>query len=142
MLYLKFLITGLVAGIAAGFFGIGGGLVIVPALVYLAGFSQHKATGTSLAILLPPLGIGAVYEYAKKGNVDWTAAIIIGLLLALGAWFGGKYANQLKGPTLQLAFGIFAIVMGGYTIYTATTKIKAQSSHVVVKTSAPVNKAE
>ncbi|BCM92948.1 hypothetical protein IAD21_04832 [Abditibacteriota bacterium] len=119
------LLTGLVAGIAAGFFGIGGGLVIVPALVYFAGFSQHKATGTSLAILLPPLGIGAVYEYAKKGNVDWQAAAIIAVLLAIGAWFGGKYANQLKGPTLQLGFGIFAVVMGGYTIYTSVTKLKA-----------------
>ena len=142
MLYLKFLLTGLVAGIAAGFFGIGGGLVIVPSLVYLAGFSQHKATGTSLAILLPPLGIGAVYEYAKKGNVDWTAAAIIAVLLALGAWIGGKYANQLKGPTLQLAFGIFAIVMGGYTIYTATTKLKAQSSSVVVKVEPPTNESK
>ncbi len=124
-MYLKFLLTGLVAGIAAGFFGIGGGLVIVPALVYFAGFSQHKATGTSLAILLPPLGIGAVYEYAKKGNVDFKAAAIIAVLLAIGAWFGGKYANQLKGPTLQLGFGIFAVVMGGYTIYTAATKLKS-----------------
>ncbi len=125
MLLFKLLLTGLVAGIAAGFFGIGGGLVIVPALVYFAGFSQHKATGTSLAILLAPLGIGAVLEYNKNGDVDWKAAAIIGVLLALGAWFGGKYANQLKGPTLQLAFGVFAVVMGSYTIYTAVNKLKS-----------------
>ncbi len=122
---LKFLLTGLVAGIAAGFFGIGGGLIIVPSLVYFAGFSQHKATGTSLAILLAPLGLGAVIEYAKKDNVDWRAAAIIGILLALGAWIGGKYANQLKGPPLQLAFGVFAVVMGSYTIWSAMTKLKA-----------------
>lgn len=120
----KLLLTGLMAGIAAGFFGIGGGLIIVPALVYMLGFSQHKATGTSLAILLPPLGIGAVYEYHKKGNVDIRAALIIGVLLALGAWLGGKYANQLKGPTLQLAFGVFAMVMGAYTIVTALAKMR------------------
>ncbi len=125
MFYFKLLLTGLVAGIAAGFFGIGGGLIIVPSLVYFAGFSQHKATGTSLAILLPPLGLGAVLEYAKKGNVDWTAAAIIGVLLALGAWIGGKYASQLKGPTLQLAFGVFAVVMGSYTIWSAVSKLKA-----------------
>jgi uncharacterized membrane protein YfcA len=141
VLYFKFLLTGLVAGIAAGFFGIGGGLVIVPALVYLAGFSQHKATGTSLAILLLPLGLGAVYEYAKKDNVDWTAAAIIAVLLSLGAWFGGKYANQLKGPTLQLAFGIFAVVMGSYTIYTATAKLKAAQT-VAVEAAPPVAKPE
>ncbi|RYX84770.1 sulfite exporter TauE/SafE family protein [bacterium] len=140
-MYFKFLLTGLVAGIAAGFFGIGGGLVIVPALVYFAGFSQHKATGTSLAILLPPLGIGAVYEYAKKGNVDWTAATIIAVLLAFGAWFGGKYANQLKGPTLQLAFGIFAVVMGSYTIYTSVLKLKTPPAPpAIVETAPPLAK--
>ena len=126
MATLKLIFTGIIAGIAAGFFGIGGGLIIVPSLVYLMGFSQHKATGTSLAILLPPLGAGAVYEYAKKGNVDWKAAIIIGSLLAVGAWAGGKYANQLKGPTLQLGFGVFAIVMGAYTIVTAMAKLRNQ----------------
>jgi hypothetical protein len=118
------LITGLIAGVCAGFFGIGGGLVIVPLLVYFLGFSQHKATGTSLTVLLPPLGAGAVYEYYKKGNVDFKAALVIGVLLAIGAWMGGKYANQLKGPTLQLAFGIFAVVMGSYTIFTAISKMK------------------
>ena len=122
---IKLTFIGLLAGIAAGFFGIGGGTVIVPALVFLAGYSQQRATGTSLAILLPPLGLGAVYEYAKHDNVDWTAAIIIGLLLAIGAWAGGRYANILKGPTLQLAFGIFMVVVGGYTIWASLTKIKA-----------------
>lgn len=125
MLYVKLLLTGLLAGIAAGFFGIGGGLVIVPSLVYFAGFSQHKATGTSLAILLPPLGLGAVLEYSKRGNVDWKAAAIIGVMLALGAWIGSKYANGLKGPALSLGFGIFAVVMGSYTIWTAVSKMKA-----------------
>ena len=122
----KLLLTGLVAGIAAGFFGIGGGLIIVPALVYLLGFEQHKATGTSLAILLPPLGLGAVMEYHRKGNVDFHAAIVIGTLLALGAWIGSKYANQLKGPSLQLAFGVFAVVMGAYTVWSALVKMRSK----------------
>lgn len=125
MQLIALLFTGLAAGISAGFFGVGGGLIIVPLLVYLLGFSQHKATGTSLAVLLPPLGIGAVYEYYKKGNVDIRAALIIGVLLALGAWLGSKYANQLKGPTLQLAFGVFAVVMGTYTIFSALMKLRS-----------------
>ena len=124
MVALKLVFTGILAGIAAGFFGIGGGIIIVPSLVYLMGFSQHKATGTSLAILLPPLGLPAVYEYAKKGNVDWQAALVIGSLLALGAWAGGKYANNLKGPSLQLGFGVFALVVGAYTIVTALAKMR------------------
>ncbi|HEX8834389.1 MAG TPA: TSUP family transporter, partial [Abditibacteriaceae bacterium] len=68
--------VGLLAGISAGFFGIGGGLIIVPALVYFLGFTQHKATGTSLACLLPPVGIAAVLEYHRKGNVDIKVAAI------------------------------------------------------------------
>lgn len=121
------LVTGLIAGVAAGFFGIGGGLVIVPALVWLLGFSQHKATGTSLACLLPPLGIGAVYQYANKGNVDIRAACVIGTMLLLGGWLGGKYANQMKGPQLSLGFGIFCVLTGIYTIVTALQKMKSQA---------------
>ena len=120
---LLLLLVGLIAGVASGFFGIGGGLVIVPALVYILGFSQHKATGTSLVCLLPPLGIGAVYEYSKKGNIDVRAAIIIATMLLIGGWFGGKYANKMSGPHLSLAFGIFAILTGAYTIWAAMQKI-------------------
>ena len=119
------LATGLIAGVAAGFFGIGGGLVIVPALVYLLRFSQHKATGTSLACLLPPLGIGAVYQYAIKGNVDVRSAVVIGTMVLLGGWLGGKYANQMKGPQLSLGFGIFCVLVGIYTIVTALQKMKS-----------------
>jgi uncharacterized protein len=61
---LLFIAIGLAAGVLSGVFGIGGGVVIVPALIYLAGFTQHKATGTSLAVLLPPIGIGAMWEYS------------------------------------------------------------------------------
>lgn len=125
LLLVKLLITGLVAGVAAGFFGIGGGLIIVPALVYLAGFSQQEATGTSLAILLAPLGLGAVIEYNKKGYVDWKAAAIIGILVALGAWLGGKTAVKLPETTLKMAFGIFAIVAGIQTIWSAYVKMRA-----------------
>lgn len=119
------LFTGFLAGVAAGFFGIGGGLIIVPALVFFNGFTQHKATGTSLAALLLPVGFMAVYEYHKKGNVDWRAAMIIGSLIVLGSWASAYFANTaIKGPQLKLAFGLFAIVMGGYTIWTALPKVK------------------
>lgn len=121
---LLLLLVGLIAGVAAGFFGIGGGLVIVPALVFILGFTQHKATGTSLVCLLPPLGIGAVYEYSKNGNVDLRAAAVIATMLLLGGWFGGKYANKMSGPHLSLAFGVFAICVGAYTIWTAVNKLR------------------
>lgn len=122
---LLLLLTGLAAGISAGFFGIGGGLVIVPALVYILGFTQQKAIGTSLACLLPPLGIGAVYQYWKSDNVDVRAATVIGSMLLIGGWFGGKYANKINGAQLSFAFGIFAVAAGFYTIWTALMKIKS-----------------
>jgi hypothetical protein len=65
-----FTAIGVVGGVMGGFFGVGGGIVIVPALIYMAGFSQHQATGTSLAVLLPPIGLGAAMEYYRHGNVN------------------------------------------------------------------------
>ncbi|MRR14085.1 sulfite exporter TauE/SafE family protein, partial [archaeon] len=75
--YLILILIGLVSGVVSGIFGIGGGVLIIPALVYLLGFSQHTATGTSLAILLPPVGLGAVMEYYRRGNVDIRTALIV-----------------------------------------------------------------
>jgi len=68
--WLLFVLIGTLGGVASGLFGVGGGIVIVPALIYWAGFSQHMATGTSLAVLLPPIGLAAVFEYYRHGNVD------------------------------------------------------------------------
>src|SRR5512139_1816526 len=70
-------LIGVVGGVFAGLFGVGGGIVLVPALIYAAGFSQHKATGTSLAVLLPPIGLAATFEYWRHGNVDVKAAAIL-----------------------------------------------------------------
>ncbi len=117
------ILIGLSAGIASGLFGIGGGVLIVPALVYLLGFSQHKATGTSLVILLPPVGLGAVLEYYRSDNVDWKAAFIVAACLFIGAWFGAFLANKLAGPTLRLLFGLFVVAIGFYTINGALSSI-------------------
>ena len=73
-------IIGNLGGILAGLFGIGGGIIIVPALIYWAGFSQHMATGTTIAVLLPPIGLAADFEYYRHGNVDiWVAIILLPL---------------------------------------------------------------
>lgn len=105
-------LIGFVAGVLSGVFGIGGGVVIVPALVYLAGFDQHRATGTSLATLLPPIGVGAAIEYYRNGAVDVRAAVIIAIMIALGAWLSALGAARVSGPHLRLAFGIFVIGLG------------------------------
>ncbi len=121
--FLLLLLIGLVAGILSGIFGIGGGIVIVPALIYLLGFSQHKATGTSLAVLLPPIGIAAVLEYYHHDNVDLSAALIIAVASILGAWLGSLFANRLSGPMLRLAFGVFVVAMGFYLIVGAVKRL-------------------
>jgi uncharacterized membrane protein YfcA len=105
-------LIGLVSGLASGVFGIGGGVLIVPGLIYLAGFTQHRATGTSLAVLLPPVGLAATLEYYRHGNVDFRAALIVAALVFVGGWLGALLANRVAGPYLRLAFGIFIVALG------------------------------
>ena len=121
--WLILLFIGLFGGVTSGLFGIGGGVVIVPALVYWAGFSQHKATGTSLAVLLPPIGLAATLEYYRNGNVDLRAALIIATTMLVGAWGGAFISNQIKGPHLRLIFGVFVTGLGIYLLYGACRRL-------------------
>jgi uncharacterized protein len=116
MVYI-YIVIGLGAGISAGIFGIGGGVIIVPALVFLAGYGQEKAIGTSLAVLLPPVGLLAVLEYYRNGNVDLKAALIIAASLFGGAWLGSLGAHKMGEPLLKVSFGIFIIGLGIWMIY-------------------------
>lgn len=118
-----FVVIGLLGGVASGLFGVGGGIVVVPALIYWAGFSQHMATGTSLAVLLPPIGLAATIEYYRHGNVDVRAAILLAVTMFLGAWLGAYFANQMKGPHLRLLFGVFLSVLGIYLVYGASRRL-------------------
>jgi len=121
--WLLFVLIGTLGGVASGLFGVGGGIVIVPALIYWAGFSQHMATGTSLAVLLPPIGLAAVFEYYRHGNVDIRAAVILAAMMFVGAWFGAYLANHISGPHLRLMFGIFICILGIYLIYGALKRL-------------------
>jgi uncharacterized protein len=118
-----FVAIGSIGGLLAGHFGVGGGIVLVPGLIYLAGFSQHRATGTSLAVLLPPIGLGATIEYYRHGNVDVPAAIILALTMFVGTWVGAFAANKIAGPYLRLMFGVFVWVLGGYLIFGASRRL-------------------
>lgn len=128
--------TGLTAGVLSGLFGIGGGIVIVPALIYLLGFTTQKATGTSLVVLLPPVGIGAVLEYARNGQVDWKAALAIVIGLFLGATFGAIFANKISPASMKLLFSLFIIGMGFYSLYNALIQLNPpvrQSTQLISK---------
>ena len=100
------LAIGIAAGILAGMVGVGGGIIIVPALVYFFGMSQKMAQGTSLAVLLPPTGLFAFIQYYRAGQVDLKVAGLIVLGLLLGGWFGGGWAQQLSGPALRKGFAL------------------------------------
>ena len=101
------ILLGLCVGLAVGLMGIGGGIVLVPALVYLMGMSQHMAQGTSLFIQLPPVGLGALYTYWKKGNVDLRVGLICALGFLVGGYFGSMIAIRIPSNDLRGIFGIF-----------------------------------
>ena len=114
------IIIGLIAGILSGFVGVGGGVVIVPALVYVLGMSQHQAQGTSLFVLLLPIGILAVFNYWKSGNVNWKFGLIIALTFVVGGYIGSKVALKLSPALVKLIFGAvmayvsFRMILSGY----------------------------
>jgi uncharacterized membrane protein YfcA len=102
---------GLAAGVLAGLFGIGGGIVIGPALILLRGFSPQMAVGTSLGALLLPVGALGAWEYYRRGNLDITASLWVALGLLIGAWLGARLALSISGPMLQKGFAIFLVVI-------------------------------
>lgn len=106
-----FVVIGLAAGVLAGLFGIGGGIVIVPALALGAGMGYKRALGTSLAALLLPVGILAAREYWAAGNVDVRAALLLALGLTVGAGISAHYAQSVSQATLQRAFAVLMVVM-------------------------------
>jgi uncharacterized membrane protein YfcA len=95
----------------------------VPALIYFAGFDQHRATGTSLAVLLPPVGIGAAFEYYRHGGIDIRAAAIVAVSLLIAGWLSAIAANRLSENYLRLAFGVFVIGLGISVTYDAMQRI-------------------
>jgi uncharacterized protein len=104
------LLLGLGVGILVGLLGIGGGVVLVPAMVYLLRMDQHLAQGTSLFILLPPIGLGALREYWKQGQVDLRAGILCALGILLGAYGGSFIALPMRSRNLEGLFGCFLML--------------------------------
>ncbi|MBP1622079.1 MAG: hypothetical protein H6Q07_99 [Acidobacteria bacterium] len=105
------LAVGIAAGILAGMIGVGGGLIIVPALVYFFKMDQHTAQGTSLAVLLPPTGLFAFLQYYKAGHVDVGIALVIIVGVLFGGYFGGGWAQAVSGPVLRKGFAVFMFVV-------------------------------
>lgn len=105
------LIIGFFAGVMAGMFGLGGGAVLVPALMLFLGISQVEANGTSLVVLALPVGIFGCLEYYRKGKLKIRVALAVGLGIAVGSWFGAGLALDLPPQTLSVLYGIFLLYM-------------------------------
>jgi hypothetical protein len=112
-----YVFLGVVAGVFSGLIGIGGGVIIVPALVFVFGFSQHQAQGTTLALLVPPIGILAAWTYYTQGYVDVKIAALICLGFFFGGLLGAKLATSLSNLVLEKVFGIALLLIAVKMIF-------------------------
>ena len=112
MSMLLYILLGLVSGFGGGALGLGGGAIMVPALVLLFGLTQHQAQGTALAVMLPPVFILGVMQYYYAGNIKIKMAIFIAIGFIVGAYLGAQYVQNIPSSVLKKAFGIFMIIIG------------------------------
>lgn len=105
------LIIGVVAGVLSGIVGIGGGVIVIPALVFLLNYSQQTAQGTTLALMVPPIGLLAAWTYYKEGFVDIRAAAIICVGFIVGSYFGAKWATGISQEALKKIFSLILVLV-------------------------------
>ncbi len=124
---LKLLLVGCCIGVVSGMLGIGGGVLVIPALVLLFGFAQPRAVGTSLAMLLPPIGVFAVLRYWRAGSVDWSAALTLAAGFALGAFGGAWLATRgvISERALRLFFVGFLLYIAGNMLFRGERRVWA-----------------
>ena len=116
---LLLVVVGLVAGALSGLVGVGGGIIVVPALVYFLGFSQHQAQGTSLGLLLLPVGILAVMNYYKQGYIDIKVVAIMCIAFVIGGWLGSKFSLSLPQQTVKKIFAVLLLIVGARMLFFA-----------------------
>jgi uncharacterized protein len=108
-IFIILILIGLAAGIFGGFVGLGGGVIMIPAMIYLLGMSQFEAQGTSLAVMLPPVGILAAMNYYKAGHLNWKYALIIAITFTLGGFIGSKIALDIPITMVKKVFGFILL---------------------------------
>jgi len=109
---IKLLLIGLVTGALSGLLGIGGGLILIPSLVLFIGMDQHQAIGTSLAVMLPPIGLFAAYNFYKAGQVNLKFAMLLALAFMIGSYFTSKIAVTIPENLIRKIFSVFLVVIG------------------------------
>jgi uncharacterized protein len=129
------ILIGVAAGMLGGLVGVGGGLIIVPALVYFMGMSQHSAQGTSLGLILLPVGILAVLNYYKQGHVDFRVVGLLAIGFLAGSYFGSKIALNLPQETVKKIFAAFMIVVALMMLFFDSKKVEKTSPVTIHKAS-------
>jgi uncharacterized membrane protein YfcA len=114
---LLLLAIGLVAGVISGLIGIGGALIMIPAMIYILGMNQYEAQGTSLAVMLPPIGILAAYNYYKAGELNMRYALIIALAFIIGGYIGSKIALNVPIGYIKRSFGVALLIISLHIIF-------------------------
>lgn len=120
---LMLLLIGLMAGAMSGFVGIGGGVIIVPAMVYLLGMTQMQGQGISLAVLIMPVGILGVMNYYKAGHINFNYALIIAAGFVVGSYFGSKFALKLPEHKIKFIFGLLMLYIAGQMLWKSGAKM-------------------
>ncbi|MBU1121885.1 MAG: TSUP family transporter [Candidatus Omnitrophota bacterium] len=108
-MWVSYLVLGVTAGIASGFFGIGGGIILIPALLFIFGLTQYQAQGTTLAIMIPPIGLLAAMKYYAEGNVKLNIAVFICIGFFFGGLLGAHFVHKLPGPLVKKLFGVLLL---------------------------------
>lgn len=125
MLYVQLLLFGLCIGVMSGMLGIGGGIILVPGLMFLFSFTQQEAQGTSLAAMIPPIGIFAAMVYYKNGDVKIPVAAAVAGGFMIGAYLGAQFVNRVPVAWLQLAFGTLLLYVGFRFVFAPQTTMMA-----------------
>ncbi len=112
------IIIGVLGGFLSGLMGVGGGIIMIPMLIFFLGFSQQQAQGTSLAVLAVPVTALAAYQYYKEGNIHWEYALIMAVCFVAGGYLGSKLAITLDQKTLQRIFGVVMLIISMKLIFT------------------------
>ena len=126
---LSLIVLGIFTGMLSGIVGVGGGIILVPALFYLFGYSEFQAQGTSLALLMLPVGFLAVMEYYKKGYVDFKLVGIIAFGFVIGSYFGSKFALSLPKETIKKIFATLLLIVAIKMLFfdNAKKEVKAKT---------------
>lgn len=111
------IVIGIITGFMAGMLGIGGAIIMIPALVFFLGLTQQTAQGTSLAVMLPPIGVIAAYNYYKAGQVNIKFALILAAAFIIGSYFGSKLAINIPQPVLKKIFGILLLLVAAKMLF-------------------------